>query len=148
MPPKPPGDMDPFLIFGGMMSMLAALLHIAVILGGPDWYRFFGAGETMARLAEQGSFIPTITTLGIFSLLFIAGLYAFSGAGLIPKLPLLKPALLIIGAVYLTRGLALFPVCILKPAFITGLHIWSSLACLLMGGAYVAGTKRIWPSIS
>lgn len=34
-----------YLMIGGILSMLAALLHVAVIFGGPDWYRFFRAGE-------------------------------------------------------------------------------------------------------
>ena len=45
---------NPWLITGGVLSALAALLHIGVIAGGPDWYRFFGAGEGMAILAETG----------------------------------------------------------------------------------------------
>ena len=46
---------NPWLVTGGILSALAALLHLAVIAGGPDWYRFVGAGEEMARMAEQGS---------------------------------------------------------------------------------------------
>jgi hypothetical protein len=37
-----------WLVGGGILSAIAALLHAAVIAGGPDWYRFFGAGEEMA----------------------------------------------------------------------------------------------------
>jgi len=33
------------LILGGVLSILVALLHIAIIIGGPAWYLFFGAGE-------------------------------------------------------------------------------------------------------
>ena len=36
---------NPWLVAGGILSALAALLHLAVIVGGPVWYRFFGAGE-------------------------------------------------------------------------------------------------------
>ncbi|MCT7653981.1 hypothetical protein MBH78_02710 [Oceanimonas sp. NS1] len=50
-----------------MASLLAALLHLAVIAGGPDWYRFFGAGEQMAKLAEQSSWYPALLTLMISS---------------------------------------------------------------------------------
>jgi hypothetical protein len=39
-----------------VLSAAAALLHIAVIVGGAEWYRFFGAGEGMARLAERGGY--------------------------------------------------------------------------------------------
>ena len=36
---------NPWLICGGWLSLAAASAHIACIFGGPDWYRFFGAGE-------------------------------------------------------------------------------------------------------
>ena len=28
------------LLFGGLLSGVAALLHLAIIVGGPQWYRF------------------------------------------------------------------------------------------------------------
>ena len=43
-----------WLLIGGGLSVVAALLHIACIFGGPDWYRFLGAGEGMARAAARG----------------------------------------------------------------------------------------------
>ena len=33
------------LLFGGLLSGIAALLHIAIIIGGPQWYRFFEIGR-------------------------------------------------------------------------------------------------------
>ncbi len=136
------------LLFGGVMSILAALLHIAIILGGSEWYRFFGAGQQMVILAEQGSWIPTVSTSGIFAVLFIWGIYAFSGSGLIKKLPLLKPALVIISAIYLIRGFLIIPAWIIKPELIDSLLIWSSLVCLIVGTAYAVGTRQAWTDIS
>ena len=101
--------MNLFLLAGGALSLMASLLHIAIIFGGADWYRFFCAPERMAKLAEQGSILPTLSTSGIAMALFLWALYAFSGAGLINRLPLLKLALVAITCVYLIRGLALFP---------------------------------------
>ncbi len=69
-----------FLLAGGLLTGVAALLHVAIILGGPDWYRFFGAGEGMARLAARGSIYPTILTAGIAAILGVWMLYALSGA--------------------------------------------------------------------
>ena len=37
-----------WLIAGAVLSGIAGLLHLAIILGGAPWYRFFGAGERMA----------------------------------------------------------------------------------------------------
>jgi len=135
------------LIIGGVASTLAALLHIAIIIGGPDWYRFFGAGEDMAHMAERGSWVPAAVTLFMMLVLFTWGLYAFSGAGLIRRLPLLKTALVIISTIYLFRGLLPITVYIIDPARINQLHISSSLVCLLIGGVYAVGTKQIWRNV-
>ena len=47
------------------LDLVAALLHLAIVVGGPAWYRFFGAGEDMARMAERGHPWPTIVTMAI-----------------------------------------------------------------------------------
>ena len=42
------------LIAGAVLSALAPLLQVGCIVYGAPWYRFFGAGENMARMAEAG----------------------------------------------------------------------------------------------
>ena len=125
------------------MSGLFAALHIAVIIGGPEWYIFFGAGREMADLARQGSWIPPTVTFFIFAVLALWSLYAFSGAGLIRRLPLLRLGLVVITSIYLLRGLGLFPAWIFWPETVDGLMIWSSLVCILAGGAHAAGARRL-----
>ena len=80
-----------WLVTAGMMSAAAALLHVATIAGGPEWYRFFGAGEAMARAAERGSPMPALVTAAIAFILLVWAAYAFSGAGLLRRLPLIRP---------------------------------------------------------
>jgi len=139
---------DVWLIAAGTLSSIAALLHLGVIAGGPAWYRFFGAGERMARLAEQGSLEPTLITLGIALVLGIWAAYAFAAAGLLPRLPLMRTALVVISAVYLLRGLALVPLLVLKPEAATTFAWWSSLIVLGYGVAYAVGTWLAWPRLS
>lgn len=62
-----------FLIIAAALSALAALAHVGVVIGGPAWYRFFGAGEGMAQLAESGSWYPA--TMLQWGLLSIEGNY-------------------------------------------------------------------------
>ena len=76
-----------WLIAAGCMSLAASILHLGCIAGGPDWYRFFGAGEPIARAAERGSWIPAAMTAGIAAILALWAAYAFAGAGLIRRLP-------------------------------------------------------------
>ncbi len=135
-----------WLVVGGWLSAAAALLHVAVIIGGPDWYRFFGAGEEMARMAERGSPVPALTTLGIAALLAVWAAYAFAGAGLIRRLPLMRAALVAISTIYLTRGLFIIPV-LMQPAA-PAFDIWSSLVVLVYGIVYAIGTARAWDRLS
>jgi hypothetical protein len=139
---------NPALIAGGVLSAAASVLHLAVIVGGPDWYRFFGAGEGMARLAEQDSWTPVLITLGIAGVLAVWAAYAFSGAGLIRRLPLLRTALVLISAVYLLRGLVLIPAFALNPGGVMPFVLWSSLIVLVYGLAYAFGTWAAWPALS
>ncbi|MDO9078202.1 MAG: hypothetical protein Q7U72_12230 [Brevundimonas sp.] len=138
---------NPALILGGWLSVAASLLHIGCIIGGPDWYRFFGAGEEMAVMAEQGSMTPTLLTLGIAAILAIWAAYAFSGAGLLPRLPLLRTGLVVISAIYLLRGLALIPALVLNGASVMPFILWSSLIVLVYGIAYAVGTWSAWPHL-
>lgn len=137
-----------WLLTGGALSMLAAILHIAAIIGGPDWYRAFGAGEEMALAAESGSPAPAIMTFAIAVMLGIWALYAFSGAGKIRKLPLLRTGLVVISAIYLARALLLIPFLILKPELVDAFAIWSSLIVLVYGLTYAIGTWRAWPVLA
>ncbi|AOG02406.1 MAG: hypothetical protein ACT6R2_02235 [Blastomonas fulva] len=138
-----------WLIVGGSLSVAAALLHLACIIGGPDWYRFFGAGEGIARAAARGSWVPVIMTLGIATVLAIWAAYAFSGAGLIARLPLLRTGLVVISAIYLLRGLVLFfPSAFQRPDLSETFLRWSSAIVLVFGLVYAIGTWRAWNSLS
>ncbi|TAJ80098.1 MAG: hypothetical protein EPO42_04950 [Gallionellaceae bacterium] len=136
------------LVFGGALSIVAALLHVAIVIGGPQWYRFFGAGEELATMAEKGSWYPAVLTFGIAVVLLIWALYAFSGAGLIRRLPLLKVGLVVISAIYLIRGIAFIPAYIVKPEIVDEFLVWSSFICLVYGFAYTMGTKQVWAKLS
>lgn len=142
-----------WLLLGATFSFVAALAHIATIIGGPDWYRFFGAGEHMAQLAAQGSHKPTLITLFIAAILALWGGYALAGAGLIPALPLLKTGLVVITGIYLLRAVAGFvlPFITRHPAIMeNSITFWmvSSTICLLIGLTYLIGTLGRWSQLS
>ena len=99
------GATNRYLLVAGILSSVGGLVHLAIIFGGPDWYRLFGAGEEMAQMAENGMLYPVIITLCIAVLLFIWAAYAFSGAGLVKRLPLLRTGLVIISSILLVRAL-------------------------------------------
>lgn len=98
---------NPWLLAAGALDCIAAVAHLACIGGGPAWYRFFGAGERMARMVERGEIRPAIITFGIATILFGWSAYALSGGCVLPRLPFLRPVLAMITATLLLRALAL-----------------------------------------
>jgi hypothetical protein len=137
-----------FLLAAALFCTVAALAHAGCIVFGGDWYRFFGAGEPMARMAEQGLWYPIIVTSGIVLILFTWSLYALSGAGVIKRLPLSRLALITITAIFLLRGVSFVG---LMPVFPeNSLTFWlvSSAICLLIGGLFAVGTYQQWSRLS
>ena len=93
-----------YLLAAAICCFAAAIAHLGCIVFGGDWYRFFGAGEQMARMAEQSLWYPTIVTSFIVLVLLVCTLYGLSGAGAIKPLPLTKLALILIASIFLIRG--------------------------------------------
>lgn len=141
-------DGSRWLVAGGVLSAVASLLHVGCILGGPDWYRFFGAGEQMARMAERDWWRPAPVTLLIAGVLAVWAAYAFSGAGLLPRLPLLRTALIAITTVYLLRGLVIVPMAALRPDLLSPFALWSSAIVLAYGIVYAIGLWSTWGTLS
>jgi hypothetical protein len=137
----------PWLIAGAALSAAAALLHVGVIVGGPDWYRFFGAGERMAQMAERGHWYPPVITIGIAIVLSGWALVALSAAGLALRVPLLRTGLAAITAIYLARGLLIVPVVMFVPYPEGAFDYWSSLIVLVYGLVYAIGLWLAWPAL-
>ncbi len=139
--------MNVFLIVAGTLSAVAAILHLGCIYFGASWYRFFGAGEQMALLSEQGSIQPTLITSLIVLVLSIWSMYAFSAAGVIFKLPLIRLALVLITLIYLARGIAGFFLINSPMGRSPEFWIWSSAICLSFGIVHLIGLKQQWVSL-
>lgn len=135
---------NPWLLAAAALSVIGAILHLAVIVGGPDWYRAFGAGEAIARAAQRGSPVPALMTMGIATILMAWAAYALSAAGLLPRLPLRTLALLAIIAVLAARGLAVFVPDWWRPDLSSTFKLWSSLFVLAMALCFAIGTWQRW----
>ena len=138
-------DVDKYLVAGGVIAVLAAVLHIVVLIGGPDWIAYVKAPESVVESARQGTWLAPLSILSITAVIVICALYAFSGAGLIPTLPLLGYVLALIGGLCLLRGVLLIPMIALRPALISHLSAFdllSSLIFVVMGAAYAVGGYR------
>ena len=135
------------LSIAAVLNAIVALLHIGCIYYGATWYRFMGAGEGMATLAEKGNIQPTIITSFIVLVFSIWTAYALSGAGVISQLPLLSWVLSAITAIYLLRGVAGFFFYSNPLGRTPEFWLWSSAICLTLGLVHMFGLKQIWAQI-
>ncbi|MBN7826864.1 hypothetical protein [Bowmanella dokdonensis] len=136
-----------FLILGAIGSAMAALAHLGCIAFGGDWYRFFGAGEQMARMAEQGHWYPAAVTSALVVILLLWSLYALSGARVIVHLPFLRLGLCVIAGIYLLRGMAFVGIMRMFPDNSLSFWLVSSGICLSIGLLYAIGTYQAWPQL-
>ncbi len=127
-----------FFILSCSLNIIAGLLHLWVIIKGPDGYRRFGAGEKMARMAEKGRLYPHLITLTIATVLFFFAYLCLSEIGMVPAVPFARYLLWILTAVYLIRGFIPLLTYRWVPLFQTQFFIISSVIVLGMGGTHFA----------
>lgn len=139
-----PNDTNPFLLSAAVLNALVALLHVGCVMFGASWYRFFGAGEKMAAMADAGRWYPTVLTLGIAAMFTVWSLYTLSGAGVIRRLPLLRVALCLITAAYLLRGVAWVALMRSLPENGRSFWFWSSAISVAIGVVHVVGLRQSW----
>ncbi len=97
-----------FLIAGGAISALISILH-TILATKPELYRYIVPGQesALSLMAEEGSNLTMIASIFLALIFALWALYAFSGAGLIGSLPLLRKAIIAIGVIYVLRSLFL-----------------------------------------
>jgi hypothetical protein len=128
---------DTLLALCGVINLLIALLHVAVIYYGAPAYRFFGAGEQMAVMSEQGSLVPAMVTSGVTLVFFVFALVTFAQAGWL-RLPFSFQGVFAIATIYTLRGLLVVPLLFMGDKA-SQFDLVSSLISLLIGAAHFAG---------
>lgn len=133
------------LLIAATLDGLAAIAHLGCIVFGAPWYRFFGAGERMARMAERGDWRAAAVTAGIALVLAAWAAYALSAADVLPPLPLLRPALIAITVVLLLRAAVGMWLAASGRMGQRAFWWWSSAICLGYGIAHGLGLLQRWP---
>lgn len=137
-----------YLILSGAAASAGAMLHVAILFGGPDWYAFFGAPPGLVAMAHAGNLRAPISCIVIATFLALLASYAFSGAGVIRHLPFLRTGLATIACVLILRGVLFVPMILWRPGTLAGICdcksvdafiIVTSVLCLAMGVGYALG---------
>ncbi len=133
------------LILAGVLSLAVAVFQ--VYLGFSPAASAYWGGPT-----DQPILLIASLVVGFVFVLW--GLYGFSAAGVIRRLPLLRLGLIVIGGIYILRGIPLLTILltlagiIQDPQPIPPQALISSLVSLGIGLAYLVGTIAAWPSLS
>ena len=139
-----------YLVCTGAAASAGAILHVAILFGGPGWYAFFGAPEGLVAMARAGNLRAPISCLVIAAILALFAAYAFSGAGVIRRLPFLRPGSASIASMLLLRGVLFVPLILWRPSTLSGICscrnvnafiIVTSAICLAMGIGYALGAS-------
>ncbi|MGI9112095.1 MAG: hypothetical protein ACR2GT_07860 [Gaiellaceae bacterium] len=92
------------LRIGGWANLAIAAAHVIGLISARTFFGWVGIEHEMRELAEQGAALPYILTLITAGFFLVFGLYALSGAGELRRLPLLRPALILIAVIYVLRA--------------------------------------------
>lgn len=139
---------QPYLLLAGVATSMGAAFHILIIFGGPDWYAFFGAPQGLVDMARDGNIRAPISCVVIAAFLSLLAAYAFSGAGVIRRLPSLRLGLASIAIVQILRGVLFVPLIVWRPGALSGICdcrgvdafiIITSALCLVLGVGYALG---------
>ena len=133
--------MNTLLLMGAVGSFVVSVLHLWIAWKGAPAYRYFGAGEEMAKAAERGSPIPAVVTLGIALVFAVFGWYALAAAGLTITLPFQTAVLWGIGAIFTLRGLVVLVELVMlgQGKRIPAQNPWFSLVSLSIGLVHLLG---------
>ena len=135
----------------GWWNIAFAVLHVIIIFMKGSGYRYFGAGEQMARAAEAGNPKPTLITAGLTVIFLGFGFYALSAAGQVRRLPLTRWIVLGIGVLYLLRGILVGPQAwwaIQHPDQVPLRFVLFSAVALLLGVVCVYGVMLRWKDLN
>ncbi|MES2038472.1 MAG: hypothetical protein V4495_11570 [Pseudomonadota bacterium] len=146
---------NPYLFWSGIVLVLGALLHLAAIVGGPDWYAYIGAPDAIVAMARAGKRYPIVVCIIIAIFLSVCAAFVFSGAGLIRRLPFTRTLLALMACGLIVRGVSFVPLVIWKPealASVTSIHsvnallLITSAICLATGLGIALGLRKLLKS--
>ncbi|MBI3727153.1 MAG: hypothetical protein HY254_02345 [Burkholderiales bacterium] len=146
---------NPYLFWSGIVLVLGALIHLATIFGGPDWYAYIGAPDAIVAMARAGKRYPIVVCIIIASFLFVCAAFVFSGVGLIRRLPFTRAVLALMACGFIVRGVSFVPLIIWMPealASVTNIHgvnallLITSAICLFTGLGIALGLWQLMQS--
>lgn len=131
-----------WLHLSGWGALAGALIHVAAIAGGPSWFHFFRAPPQVVESARAGTWLAPVSALAIAAAMALCAAYAFSAAGRLPRLPLMRTALAAIAAICLLRAAGTIPIYLYWPQLIDTFEIVAAIIWGAIGLGFAAGFRQ------
>lgn len=131
------------LKIAGIINIILGIGHLIAMIWLNEVFEIFGIGEPMNELSQIHPSIPYIITVIVAMGFFIFGLYGFSAAGMIRKLPLLKLGIFGIAALFILRAVSGIVEILFTDVSLT-LETTNSIVSLTIGLLYLLGGLKKW----
>ncbi len=132
---------SPWILLAAGIAAFGVVIHLAAIVGGASWYAFFGAPPAVVASAREGTWLAPVSALVIAALMGICMLYAWSAAGMMRRLPLLRPGLAAMAIVCLLRAVILIPFAMRYPQLLNTFEVVAALVWASAGVGFAAGWR-------
>lgn len=132
---------DKHLISVGVIAQMAAIWHLLCIWGGVNWFVFARAPQQIITSAAQGTLLAPIATLVVAGLMLACSIFAFSAAGVIRRVPLMKSALVSLSILCILRGAS----ALITLIYTLQWDVWQMVASsvwLYVGICFAAGSVK------
>jgi len=139
---KPVRPRNRKLLIGGYFSLAFAVFQVSAIWWSASAIRYFGGP---AQFSTEKPLAYAILCLAVAAIVAVFGLYALSGAGKIPRLPLLRAVLIAVTVVYLLRGFLIIPQTrfVLKHPELARFVVFSAIS-LCVGALHLGGVIGLY----
>lgn len=128
-----------WLQLSGWGALAGALIHVAAIAGGPAWFFYFRAPPPVVASARDGTWLAPVSALTIAAAMALCAAYAFSAAGRLPRLPLMRTALATIATICLLRAVATIPIYLVWPQLIDTFEVIAGIIWGVIGLGFGIG---------
>lgn len=125
----------------GYIALIGTIIHFAAIVGGVPWYIFFKAPPSVVASAREGTWLAPVSTAAIAAAMGLCAAYAFSAAGVIRRLPLLRLMLGGMATVCLVRAFILLPLLATRPDLRNMFQYVADVVWALAGVGFAVGCR-------
>jgi hypothetical protein len=122
-----------------VISVIGVLIHVGAVFGGPSWFTFFGAPQSIVASARAGTWLAPVSALVIAGLMGICAVYAASAVGLLRRPPLQRFGLAGIAVVCLVRALLLPVLAVHHPELRNTFEVVAAFVWFVAGVGFAVG---------